>query len=84
MHVKDMQQHLATLDESAKDLSMVIVCAGSTEGGRYWREKTGINQFPILADSKHEFLDAFKFPRSTWNTLRAWYGRNIYFTAKKG
>lgn len=57
-------------DEFVKKLcNIIIICKGTKEAGKKWKQLAGIN-FPILADEKAEFIKAFKFSSSLWNTCR--------------
>lgn len=48
----------------------MLICKGSREGGRKWRELMGV-RFPVMADETSLFVKAFKFPSSFWNTCRS-------------
>lgn len=49
--------------------NIVIVCKGSREAGKKWKQLAGVD-FPILADEHAQFVKAFKFSTSLWNTCR--------------
>lgn len=59
-HVEDFQRKLC---------NVVIVCKGTKEGGRKWRQVIGIHM-PVLADEMGEFMTSFNFPISVWNMSR--------------
>lgn len=75
-HVKDVLAHADDF-RSLGVASIVVVCYGTLEGARDWQAKQGLQHLPTLADAEGAFRDGLGFPRSTWNTHRADYGKMV-------